>query len=279
MSGDTTGELYFFSHTIDDCPPWVDATPALGDLTSNFIRTPTHVTIHDLRGKENSVDLDTNGFEILKYNGSIHDEFDNDSEMQRHCYEEIAALLKKRLGASRVIIFNHVFRFRAVPRAADQCDENRKNPVYFAHVDNDPPGARLKVQQVLGEEEAKKVMQKRFQIINVWRPVGPNPIINIPLTICDYRSLDIDKDIHRAETRGSSNSSTNYMISCNTQDAQRWCYLSYMRSDEMFIFKIFDSNPESAQFGAHTAFINEHASQTDVEQKSLEIRCLVLYDE
>jgi hypothetical protein len=52
-----------------------------------------------------------------------------------------------------------------------------------------------------------------------------------------------------------------------------------MRSDEMFVFKIFDSNPDVARFGAHTGFINEHVPPTDLQQKSIEMRCLVLYDQ
>jgi hypothetical protein len=47
----------------------------------------------------------------------------------------------------------------------------------------------------------------------------------------------------------------------------------------MFVFKIFDSNPNVARFGAHTAFINENAPSTNTEQCSVEMRCLVFYDE
>ena len=240
--------------------------------------TQRRVTIQDLRDKESSVNLDTHGFEVLKYDGHIHNEFDSDSEMQRSYYEDIVALLKKRLGASSVVIFNHIFRFRGSPLTADQCDSTHKNPSLGAHIDSDLPGVRWKVEQLLGEEEAKKVMHNRFQVINIWRPLGPNPIMNIPLALCDYRSLDLDKDIHVVEYRGSPNSPSGYQISYNVQDAQRWYYLSQMRSDEMFVFKIFDSNPDVARFGAHCAFINKHVLPTDVEQKSIEVRCLVFYD-
>ncbi len=47
----------------------------------------------------------------------------------------------------------------------------------------------------------------------------------------------------------------------------------------MFVFKIFDTNPNVAQFGAHTAFINENAPSSDTEQCSVEMRCLVFYDD
>lgn len=45
-----------------------------------------------------------------------------------------------------------------------------------------------------------------------------------------------------------------------------------MRSDEMF-----DSKPNVAQFGFHRALVNAHVPSPNVEQKSIEMHCLVLY--
>ena len=167
MGDDITGELNFYSHTIDGSPPWADSSSKSGWTTSNYVQTLVRVTIHDLRGKENTVDLDNNGFELLKYDGHIHDAFDDNSETQRCYYEGCINMLKKHLGASRIVIFNHVKRSRGPPRAADQCNSNHKNPVFYPHVDNDPFAARFKVKEILGEEEGNKVMEKRFQIINI----------------------------------------------------------------------------------------------------------------
>ncbi|CAF1099217.1 unnamed protein product [Rotaria sordida] len=242
MGGDITGEINYFSHTIDGSPQWMDAGAKLGYNTTNHAQTSVRVTIQDLRGKENTVDLDTNGFEILKYDGLMHEIFVDNSEIQRRFYEEIATVLKKRLNASRVIVFNHINRFRGPNLSADQCDSTHRNPIFSPHVDHDPPSARFKVERILGEEEANKVMQNRFQIINIWRPLGPNPIINTPLTICDYCSLDPHNDVHAGTVYNSPNES------------------------------------DVAQFGAHTAFKNENVPLMNVEQISIELRCLVLYD-
>ncbi|CAF2711013.1 unnamed protein product [Rotaria sp. Silwood2] len=280
MSGDITGEINYFSHTTDGSPPWTDANPKLGYNITNHALAPTRVTIHDLRGRENTVDLDTNGFEILKHDGLINEVFNDNSEMQQCFYEEIATVLKKRLNASRVIIFNHITRFRGPYLPADQCDGTHKNPIFTPHVDHDPPAARFKVKRILGEEEANRVMQNRFQIINIWRPLGPNPIVNAPLTICDYRSLDPHNDVHAGVVYRSANDVTisNYSISRNSPDAHKWYYLSQMRSDEMFVFKIFDSKSDVAQFAPHTGFKNENVPSMNVEQISIELRALVLYD-
>ncbi|CAF1497513.1 unnamed protein product [Adineta ricciae] len=277
MGSDTIAEINFFSHTIDGSAPWMDSNPKLGWTTTNYAQTPQQVTIHDLRGKENRVDLDINGFEILKYDGNVLNVFDDNSETQRCYYEEIVDVLKKRLNASHVIIFNHITRSRGPSRSVDQCDSTHKNPIFYPHVDNDPSGAYFKLKEIVGEEESKKIMQNRFQIINVWRPLGSHPIRKIPLAICDYRSLDLNNDIHVSEVRGTVATVSIYTISHNSQNTQKWYYLSEMRSNEMFIFKIFDSKSDVAQFGAHTAFINENVPSTLIEQDSIEMRCLILY--
>ncbi len=122
-------------------------------------------------------------------------------------------------------------------------------------------------------------MQHRFQVINVWRPLGSNPIKERPLTICDYRSLDVEKDVHLLDVRGSLNALTAYTVSPNAQNSHRWCYLSEMRSDELFLIKIYDSKSDVAQYGFHTAFTNANAIPSNLEQKIIEVRCLVFYDQ
>ena len=173
MNNNITAKINFFSHTNDGSPLWMDANPKLGFFLTNYVQIPTPVTIYDLRGKENTVTLDNNGFELHKYHGDIHDVYDDSSPTQQHYKEEIGNILKNYLGASRVIIFNHIMRARGPPRPADQHDYHHKNPGFFPHVDNDPPSVRNTIKEMLGQDEAEKVFQKRYQIINVWRPLGP----------------------------------------------------------------------------------------------------------
>ena len=52
-----------------------------------------------------------------------------------------------------------------------------------------------------------------------------------------------------------------------------------MRSNEMYIFKSYDSKPGVAEWAPHTAFENTTAHLSKDEQKSLEFRCLVFYDD
>lgn len=279
MGGDIVGNINYFSYSTDGCPAWLIGFALPAKVRSNFVQAPVQVTIRDLRGKENSVNLDTNALEVVKYNGSIQEVFENSSEAQQTYYEEIGDILKKRLGASRVIPYHHSFRFRGPVASDEECDDNHRNPVFYPHVDRDAPAVHSVVEKQLGHVEAEKVKKSRIQMINVWRPLGPHPITKNSLAICDYRSVDVDKDVHPMTTRLVDSNVTAYTLSRNANDAHIWYYMSRMRSDEMFFFKNYDSKPDVAQFGFHTAFQNDSEPTPSEGQRSIELRCLVFYDD
>ena len=278
MGGDVIGDIHYFSSTIDGCPPCVVPYSIATTQRSNLKHECVRMTIHDLRGRETSVDLDTNALEVLKYNGSIQEEFEEGSEAQQTYYKEIGDTLKQRLGASRVIIYNYAFRSRGATPANEQHDENHREPALYPHVDIAASAVRGLVERLLGTEEGERALKHRIQIINVWRPIGVNPITQKPLTICDYCSVNADKDVHEYTVRGAKLHSAGLLMSHDAQHAHQWYYLSDMRSDEMFVFKMADIKPDVARFACHTAFLNENAPIPEVEQTSVELRCLILYD-
>ncbi|CAF1251452.1 unnamed protein product [Adineta ricciae] len=177
---------------------WSEATPKTTQLTTNDVLVPVPVAIYDLRDNETSVDLDKNGFELTIMN-----------------------ILTRHLDASHDIVFNHIIRSRAKLRSGDECDPTHKNPLFHSHVDHDPYSAQCKVKDLFGEEEAERVLQKRFQIINVWRPIDRNAIINNLLTICDYQTFDLNNDLHHADVRRSMVTKSSYLVSHNPRNAQK----------------------------------------------------------
>lgn len=279
MGVDVVANINYFSYSTDGSPAWLISTAIPAKVRTNFVQAPVQVIIHDLRGKEDSVNLDTNGLEVVKYNGSVQKLFEQGSEAQKAHYEEISDILKKRLGASRILIYHHSFRFRGPPAADEQCDDNHRNPTFYPHVDRDGASVRTEIEKQLGQVEAEKVKNNRFQMINVWRPVGPHPITRNPLAICDYRSIDVDKDVKPMTTRLANGGITAYTLSHNANDAHKWYYLSHMRSDEMFVFKQFDSKADVAPQGFHTAVEIDSEPTPTEEQLSLEMRALVFYDD
>ena len=84
----------------------VDVDPLTGERFRNFDRELKSVVIENVRGKEDSVLLDTAGFQFYKHT-SKHTTFDNDEEIRRDYYSESIELIKKLTGANRVELFDH----------------------------------------------------------------------------------------------------------------------------------------------------------------------------
>lgn len=279
MPADVIGQIYYTGSTNDGSSAWLAeyVMPSAG--TSNIERIPVQMPIKDLRGQEKSFNLDENGFEVVSYTGCIQEDFEPGSEKQNIAYAEIHDLLKKRLGASRVHMYHHAFRFRSPSLDDEKLNRTHRNPAFYPHMDVDAAAVHGLLAEIFGKDEAERLKRKRIQYIHLWRPVGPNPVTEKPLTLCDYRSIDQTKDVIPLNIRGGNDKIfTAFILARNTQDTHAWYYLSEMRSDEMFIFKSYDSKPDVAQWAPHTAFLNTTVPSPHEEQKSLEFRCLVFYD-
>ena len=84
----------------------INSDPITGERKRNFSREEKDVVIENLRGKEDSVSLDTTGFQYYKHPAK-HTSFANDEEIVREYYPESIELIKKLTGASRVVLFDH----------------------------------------------------------------------------------------------------------------------------------------------------------------------------
>ena len=85
---------------------YVNADPLTGEKRRNFGHEEKSVVIENVRGKEDSVSLDTAGFQFYKHT-SKHTTFTIDEELRREYYPESIELIKKLTGASRVELFDH----------------------------------------------------------------------------------------------------------------------------------------------------------------------------
>ena len=71
-----------------------------------FYDTETHtVTISDMREIAEDLSVDREGFELLHHTTAVEDLYDNDAVEQAYL-PEIEALLRRKFGASQVVIFD-----------------------------------------------------------------------------------------------------------------------------------------------------------------------------
>jgi hypothetical protein len=79
----------------------------------NGIDEPREVWVEDARGRESEFTLDRNGFALV----NVANFYDTD-QIKRVYYPEVEKLLRAKLGASRVFVFDHNVRNAGQPNLA-----------------------------------------------------------------------------------------------------------------------------------------------------------------
>ncbi|CAK7222488.1 hypothetical protein SCUCBS95973_004858 [Sporothrix curviconia] len=288
--------------------PWAKVDT---DVTS-FARTEENRPVRNVRDAPvDEFTVDRSGFAL--FNAPTKEQLFTDEDAIRHgYYAEVEALVREKLSTpqeavSKVIIFDHTVR-RRNPSAPRQ-------PVQQVHVDQTPGAAEVRVRRHAGgdAEEVEKLLKGRYQIINVWRPIG-YAATDHPLAFIDYRtaaladlksvdllypnqpgSADVEVDVRGKEvlpdptkamsTDGYSIKGETYTVVPN--DKHQFYYVKDMTPEEALFIKCFDSRSEVRPNGRlgvagwtpHTAFTDPATPADAKGRQSIEVRCLVFYDE
>lgn len=227
------------------------------------------VTLHNGRPLVDRFQLDHNGFRFVRHDTRVADFYD-DAEIARVYYPEMEALIKRESGARRVVVFDHTLRTEN-----DALRENRKIREVVRRVHNDYTefSAPKRVRDLMGDE-AETLLQGRFAIIQVWRPIR-HPVETWPLAICDAQSLD-ERDLVVTERRYQNRTGQTYAIHYNPN--QYWYWFPRMRRDEALVFKVYESLRDGrARWTAHTAFDDPTSPPDARPRESIEIRTLAFF--
>ena len=144
------------------------------------------------------------------------------------------------------------------------------------HIDQTEKAARLRVERHLGDE-AEKLLQGRYRIINIWRPLN-GPVQSSPLALASSETVR-DEDVIPVEHRYPDR--TGWTAGVKYNEGQKWHYLSGMKNDERLFIECFDS--EALKAGSkvrggrvpHTAFVHPDTPEGAVGRESIEVRALV----
>jgi hypothetical protein len=229
----------------------------------NGIDDPHDVTIEDARGREAEFTLDRNGFALVKAPTAVADFYSPD-EIKDVYYPEVERLLRDKLGASRVFVFDHNVR--------NATREGLAQPSRQVHNDHTVNSAPRRVRDHMGAD-AEELLKHRFGIINVWRPIR-GPVQDSPLALCDARSFTDDdliaSDLVYAHVRGETS-----RVEYNPR--HRWYYFSDMQPDEVLFIRVHDSaNDGRARLSFHTSFDNPLTPGAP-PRESIEVRTLVFF--
>lgn len=272
--GPVTAVLNYYVPPADGSQPfnYVDAPPE-GLPQRNFDAVAVETSIDDVRGREPEYTLDRDAFQIVQdVPDSKEEDFSDDASIRANYYPEVEALLLRHVpGARRVVFFDHTVR-----RGGPEAD---RGPVTRAHIDQTAVSAALRVRKHLPAGEAERLLQGRYRIINVWRPLNKRPVESFPLAFASSYSVE-DADVISVEHR-YSNGYTGFTAQIRHNPKQKWNYLSGMTGNERLLLECFDSEALKEGSGvqggrlAHSAF-EDPRSRPDAEpRESIEVRTLV----
>ncbi|CAI6070965.1 unnamed protein product [Clonostachys chloroleuca] len=227
-------------------------------------------TIHDLGGDEDHYLLDSHGFQYCNHK-SQEELFVDDDKIQSVYVPECQALIKHATGARDVHVFN--YKVRRGPTQWHHLGLHNlinRGPVTRTHVDQSYEGAERRLRWEF-PQDANELVKKRYQIINVWRPI--RPILKDPIAVADSNSVP-DSDLVGAEMTEDGFVGESWVVRHNPN--HRWYFKSGMTPQDVLLIKCFDSNKKVARRALHSAF--EDPAFRDCESRqSIEVRCLVLY--
>jgi hypothetical protein len=142
------------------------------------------------------------------------------------------------------------------------------------HNDYSEASGLRRLAMVLPEGDAARV--RRYAIVNVWRSIS-GPVRDTPLAVCDARTLSAF-DLVPGEVRYPRRSGEIYLSRYAPQ--HRWSYFSEMDRHEALVFKQYDSQLGGvARFTPHAAFDLPDVPPGTPLRESIELRCLVVYEQ
>lgn len=109
-----------------------------------------------------------------------------------------------------------------------------RQPARMVHVDQSTAAAIERVHRHLPTAEAPDLLKRRFQIINLWRPIG-HAAYDSPLAFCEYRSIDTKNDIVPSSLIFPDRNGENCIVRYNPE--HKWKYLRGMQPDEAALIK------------------------------------------
>ena len=230
----------------------------------------THrVPIRDARPMIDQLSLDREGFVLLHKQTAVTD-FYNEEQIKALYYPECERVMREATGAARVVAFDHIVRNATMAAIKGS---GIKMPAKGVHNDYTAWSSPKRVRDLMGDE-AEALLQNRFAIINLWRPIR-GPLLESPLALCDAQSLE-DENLIASDLKYPDRTGETYSITYNPN--QRHYYFPKMQADEAVLIRCFDSALDGPRrFSAHTGFDDPETPADAPPRESIEVRTLVFF--
>ena len=258
-----------------DAKPVLHSAALTGGAPRELFKTEHRtVPIHDMRPGADGLSLDREGFVLLRQGTAVTDFYDDD-QVERVYYPEIEALLRRAIGAGRVVVFDATRRSDSGTGANNR--DGLRGPASRVHVDYTERSGPQRVKDLLGEAEAERLSGAGARIIqlNVWRPIR-GPVERSPLALADATSVRFE-DLIATDQVFPDRVGEIYHLAYDP--AQRWYYAPRMTADEVFLIKGWDSLEDGrTRFTPHGAFELPDTPEAAAPRESIEVRTLAVIE-
>ena len=249
---------------------------------------PTEVAIYDGR-RATLPGWQTCGFELMPHVSAI-DDWNDETAIQQAHYAEISALARALTGCDHALVSSHIKR--DPEQAAKHPD---LGPIEFVHSDFAATyrehvidfyrGDTIEASRVLagaGIDANDVARARRMAIVQFWRNIG-EPRMDRPLAFCDART------VAPAELRvlpvhnyagGGGFFETLGVVAPRTPAAHRWYVFPAMQSDEVVVFRTFDTDRVASGepfWTPHSAFADPAVEPGKPSRRSIELRATCLF--
>ena len=253
---------------MSERPVYYTYTPPPGAQWRNTKGDPRTLPVHDARREAPESDLDREGFLLARLATAADDLFDDDA-IRGVYYPEVEALVAAVTGAERVVAFDHNLRSG---RTNAEGEKLGMGPVRFVHNDYTEASGPQRVRDLMGDE-AEALLQRRFAVINVWKPIT-GPVREAPLAVCSAESMHLEDFV---PTSLEYPDRSGEVFSVTFRLSHRWFYYPGMRADEAMLLKCYDADPARARFTAHSAFDDPTSPADPPSRESIEVRTLAFF--
>ena len=238
-----------------------DVDGIIGNLVSPELVT-TPIKVRDLRDETHATRFDTDGILFVDQQSAVHD-FTHGDKWQATYDTELKELLKSKIDAKDVIVFDHTVRIDD-PKA-------ERRPARNVHNDYNQAGAEQRLIDIVGEDRAEDFHKAGYGFVNIWRPIE-HAIHSSPLGFIRPSSMTpndwMDIGLIYPDRFGQ-------ILGVAANPAHEWFFKSEMTPNEAIIFNIYDNSGRPHL--AHSALDLPGDADVTTPRKSIESRTLVRY--
>lgn len=212
--------------------------------------------------------FETHGFALVEH--AVDIDFADPEDVEKRYYPEVSRLVKETTGAKEVFAFMGILRGGA--------DDKGGGPALSAHVDFNEAALRQWIARLV-PDRADELAGKRLVNVNVWR--GTRPVENMPLAICDARSVERNDflQVSLGKPEGGFKEGMPAGLNMAYNPAHEWYYFPHMQPDEALLFRLFDTGDPEWKMSGHSAFIDPTSDPDAPKRQSFEVRTIAVFDE